>query len=59
MCDRAVNMAVLDTYQLKSLDGLWEGNIETFSLMQDGDKIKFEDKDNRKQKEHSQDKGSK
>ncbi|KAI1883999.1 hypothetical protein AGOR_G00221870 [Albula goreensis] len=33
---RAVNNEVLDTYQLKSLDGLLEGNLESIAIIKDG-----------------------
>jgi len=32
---RAVNNAMLDTYQLKSLDGLLEGDLENIAIIQD------------------------
>eukprot|EP00079_Xenopus_tropicalis_P034645 XP_017948416.1 PREDICTED: FAD-dependent oxidoreductase domain-containing protein 2 isoform X1 [Xenopus tropicalis] len=34
---RAINNGLLDTYQLKSLDGLLEGDLEDLALVRDGD----------------------
>lgn len=40
MClNRAVNNALLDTYQLKSLDGLLEASINEVQLIKMGDKF--------------------
>lgn len=36
---RAVNNQLLDTYQLKSLDGLVESSLSDMSLVQKGEKI--------------------
>lgn len=38
---RAVNNALLDTYQLKSLDGLLETSLNDVALVKKGDKIHF------------------
>ena len=44
---RAVNNALLDTYQLKSLDGLLEASIDEVKFVKDGDKfvIQFRDEE--------------
>ena len=45
---RAVNNALLDTYQLKSLDGLLEASIDEVKFVKEGDKfvIQFRDEEN-------------
>lgn len=44
---RAVNNALLDTYQLKSLDGLLEASIDEVKFVKQGDKfvLQFRDED--------------
>ena len=39
MC-RGVNNGILDTYQLKSLDGLLEGDLSELKLFPEGHKVK-------------------
>ena len=42
---RAINNGLLDTYQLKSLDGVLEAPVEEMVLSRDGDKIHLGIKD--------------
>ncbi|XP_076451217.1 FAD-dependent oxidoreductase domain-containing protein 2-like [Babylonia areolata] len=46
---RAVNNALLDTYQLKSLDGLLEAGLSEVMLQKHGDKLTVEPKDKKEE----------
>ena len=39
---RAVNNGLLDTYQLKSLDGVLEGSIEEMQIVKEGESLRLD-----------------